>query len=62
MIAAPQVREVIVATVRSHWGMGSRVLADIFLGESSSVEQERLARHQRAAAKPETAAALLELL
>ena len=62
LIAAPQVREVIVATVRSHWGLGSRVLADIFLGESSSVEQERLARHQRAAASPETAAALLELL
>lgn len=61
-IAAPQVREVIVATLRSHWGLGSRVLADIFLGESSSVEQERLARHQRAAASPETAAALLELL
>ena len=62
LIAAPEVREVIVATLRSHWGLGSRLLADIFLGESSSVEQERLARHQRAAASPETAAALLELL
>jgi pimeloyl-ACP methyl ester carboxylesterase/DNA-binding CsgD family transcriptional regulator len=61
-IAEPPVREVIVATLRSHWGLGSRVLADIFLGESSSAEQERLARQQRAAASPETAAALLELL
>jgi pimeloyl-ACP methyl ester carboxylesterase/DNA-binding CsgD family transcriptional regulator len=61
-IATPQVREVMVAALRSHWGLGSRMLADIFLGESSSAEQERLARHQRAAASPQTAAALLELL
>jgi DNA-binding CsgD family transcriptional regulator len=37
------------------------VLADIFLGESDSADQERLARYQRVAASPETAAALLEL-
>ena len=60
-IAAPEVRKAIVATVRSHWGLGSRVLADIFLGECNSVEQNRLARYQRAATSPETAAALLEL-
>ena len=58
---SPEVREAVVATVRSHWGLGSRVLADIFLGESDSAEQERLARYQREAASPETAAALLEL-
>ena len=61
-ITSPEVREAIVATVRSHWGLGSRLLADIFLGEADSVEQERLARYQRAAASPETAAALLELI
>lgn len=59
-ITSPEVRKAIVATVRSHWGLGSRVLADLFLGEASSVEQARLARYQRAAASPETAAALLE--
>jgi DNA-binding CsgD family transcriptional regulator len=61
-ITSAEVREAIVATVRSHWGLGSRLLADIFLGEASSVEQERLARYQRAAASPEAAAALLELV
>ncbi|HWC38133.1 MAG TPA: alpha/beta fold hydrolase, partial [Acidimicrobiales bacterium] len=61
-ITSPEVREVMVATVRSHWGLGSRVLADIFLGEATSVEQEELARYQRAAASPEMAAALLELI
>jgi pimeloyl-ACP methyl ester carboxylesterase/DNA-binding CsgD family transcriptional regulator len=61
-IASPEVREAVLATVRSHWGLGSRLLADIFLGSAPGVDQERLARHQRAAASPETAAALLELV
>jgi pimeloyl-ACP methyl ester carboxylesterase/DNA-binding CsgD family transcriptional regulator len=61
-ITPPEVRDAIVATVRTHWGLGSRMLADVFLGETDSAAQERLARHQRAAASPETAAALLELL
>ena len=60
-ISSPEVRESIVATVRSHWGLGSRLLADIFLGDVDSAEQERLARYQRAAASAETAAGLLEL-
>jgi pimeloyl-ACP methyl ester carboxylesterase/DNA-binding CsgD family transcriptional regulator len=61
-ITSPEVREAIVATVRSHWGLGSRLLADIFLGDADGAEQERVARYQRAAASPETAAALLELI
>jgi pimeloyl-ACP methyl ester carboxylesterase/DNA-binding CsgD family transcriptional regulator len=61
-ITSAEVREAIVATVQSHWGLGSRVLADIFLGDAGSAERERLARYQRAAASPETAAALLELI
>jgi pimeloyl-ACP methyl ester carboxylesterase/DNA-binding CsgD family transcriptional regulator len=59
-ITTPAVREVIVAAVRSHWGIGSRLLSDIFLGEVSSQEQEAFARFQRLAAGAETAAALLE--
>jgi pimeloyl-ACP methyl ester carboxylesterase/DNA-binding CsgD family transcriptional regulator len=61
-ISSPEVRDAIVGTVRSHWGLGSRLLADIFLGDTSSAEQEKLARYQRAAASPETAAALLEVV
>src|SRR3954453_18250564 len=59
-IPPPAVREAIVATVRSHWGIGSRLLSDIFLGEVSSQEQESFARFQRLAAGAETAARLLE--
>lgn len=61
-ITSPELRDAIIATVRSHWGLGSRVLADMFLGDADSTQQEQLARHQRAAASPQTAAALLELI
>jgi len=60
-ITSPEVREALLATVRSHWGLGSRVLADLFLGEASSDELERLAGYQRAAASPQTAAEWLEV-
>ena len=60
-VTSPEVREALIATVRSHWGLGSRVLADIFLGTTDSSELERLARYQRAATSPQTAAALLQL-
>jgi pimeloyl-ACP methyl ester carboxylesterase/DNA-binding CsgD family transcriptional regulator len=59
-IAPSEVRDAIVATVRSHWGLGSRVLADVFLGDAAAEERERFARLQRAAASAETAARLLE--
>jgi len=59
-IAPVDVRDAIVAAVRSHSGLGSRLLADIFLGDASAQERERFARLQRAAASAETAADLLE--
>ena len=43
-ITSPEVQEAVVAAVRSHWGLGSRLLADIFLGDASSDERERFAR------------------
>jgi pimeloyl-ACP methyl ester carboxylesterase/DNA-binding CsgD family transcriptional regulator len=60
-ITSLAVRESIVGTVRSHWGLGSRLLADIFAGDTDTAEQKRLARYQRDAASPEAAAVLLEL-
>jgi pimeloyl-ACP methyl ester carboxylesterase/DNA-binding CsgD family transcriptional regulator len=60
-IAPEQVRAAVVGAVRSHWGLGSRVLADIFLGDVGTPEHERFARFQRAATCAETAAALLEM-
>jgi pimeloyl-ACP methyl ester carboxylesterase/DNA-binding CsgD family transcriptional regulator len=60
-IAPARVRAAVVDAVRSHWGLGSRVLADIFLGDVATAEHERFARFQRAATSAETAAALLEM-
>jgi pimeloyl-ACP methyl ester carboxylesterase/DNA-binding CsgD family transcriptional regulator len=59
-ITPPAVRQAIVAAVRSHWGLGSRLLSDIFLGEASSQEQESFARFQRLATTADSAARLLE--
>ena len=61
-LTAPGVGNAILAAVRAHWGLGSRLLSDIFLGGADPAEQERFARLQREAATAETAAALLDLV
>jgi pimeloyl-ACP methyl ester carboxylesterase/DNA-binding CsgD family transcriptional regulator len=61
-IAAPNVTDAILAAVRAHWGLGSRLLSNLFLGGAEAAEHERFARFQREAATAETAAALLELV
>ncbi|WAC90405.1 alpha/beta fold hydrolase [Mycobacterium sp. Aquia_213] len=61
-ITAPEVGDAIIAAVRAHWGLGSRLLSNMFLGAAESAEHERFAGLQRAAATPEAAAALLGLV
>lgn len=61
-ITAPEVGDAIVAAVRAHWGLGSRLLSNMFLGAAEAAEHERFARLQRGAATAETAAALLRLV
>ena len=61
-LTAPGVADAILAAVRAHWGLGSRLLGDIFLGGADSAEHERFARLQRESATAETAAALLSLV
>jgi pimeloyl-ACP methyl ester carboxylesterase/DNA-binding CsgD family transcriptional regulator len=58
-VAAPEVRESMLSVVRAHWGLGSRLLADVFLPEASAAELEAFARFQREAAPAEIAAAHL---
>ena len=41
-ITVPSVREAILAAVRSHWGIGSRLLSDIFLGEAAPSSRKGL--------------------
>ena len=41
-ITAPGVADAILAAVRAHWGLGSRLLSDIFLGGADAAEHEQL--------------------
>lgn len=61
-IASPELSEALVSVVRAHWGVGSRVLADVFLPDADEADRDEFARFQREAAAPETAARLLELV
>jgi pimeloyl-ACP methyl ester carboxylesterase/DNA-binding CsgD family transcriptional regulator len=58
-ITAAGVADAILAAVRAHWGLGSRLLSDMFLGGAGSADHESFARFQREAATADTAAALL---
>jgi pimeloyl-ACP methyl ester carboxylesterase/DNA-binding CsgD family transcriptional regulator len=61
-LTAPGVADAIVSAVDAHWGLGSRLVSDIFLGPADAAEHERFARLQRESASAETAAALLRLV
>jgi pimeloyl-ACP methyl ester carboxylesterase/DNA-binding CsgD family transcriptional regulator len=58
-VAAPEVRAAIVDLVRAHWGLGSDVLADVFLPDGSAEMKAHFATLQRGAAAAETACQLL---
>jgi pimeloyl-ACP methyl ester carboxylesterase/DNA-binding CsgD family transcriptional regulator len=58
-IASGQVREHVIGLVRSHWGLGSDVLTDIFAPEATAATSTALAEYQRQASSAETAAQLL---
>ena len=45
--------------IRAHWGLGSEVLADVFLPEGSAETKAHFARLQREAASAQSAADLL---
>ncbi|MEV0582867.1 alpha/beta fold hydrolase [Nonomuraea sp. NPDC050310] len=60
-LAPEPVRQSILSLIGAHWGMGSRVLADVWLPGASAELTDAFARLQRAAATAETAAALLDM-
>ncbi|WP_182524409.1 alpha/beta fold hydrolase [Nocardioides dongkuii] len=60
-IASPAARELTIDVVRRHWGLGSRVLADLFMPGATAAERAGFAAFQRQAATPEAAAAELAL-
>lgn len=58
-IAAPEVRTAMLSMIRAHWGLGSEMLADIFLPDGDAATKALFARLQKEAASPELAADLL---
>lgn len=61
--AAPApLREAILATVRAHWGTGSRMLSDVWVPGADTATRDAFAALQRAAADAETAAVMLEAI
>jgi pimeloyl-ACP methyl ester carboxylesterase/DNA-binding CsgD family transcriptional regulator len=60
-LAPAAVRDSVLSMVRAHWGLGSRVLADIWFPDAPLETAARFARVQRAAATAEMAANLLEM-
>jgi pimeloyl-ACP methyl ester carboxylesterase/DNA-binding CsgD family transcriptional regulator len=60
-LAPAPVRESVLSMVRAHWGLGSRVMADIWFPEAPSEMALWFAQVQRAAATPEMAAGLLDM-
>ena len=59
-IADERSRQAIVNLVREHWGLGSRVLADVFIPSATAPEREAFVEFQRQAASADRAAASLE--
>jgi pimeloyl-ACP methyl ester carboxylesterase/DNA-binding CsgD family transcriptional regulator len=58
-IAAPDVRLAMLDMIRAHWGLGSELLADVFLPEGSAETKALFARLQRAAASADSAVEVL---
>jgi pimeloyl-ACP methyl ester carboxylesterase/DNA-binding CsgD family transcriptional regulator len=58
----PEARRGMVGLVRSHWGLGSRLLADVFGPSWSPETRAAFTASQRSAAGAQVAASLLELI
>ena len=58
----PEVQESMLSIVRSHWGIASKVLTDMFIPEASIEEADAFAKSQRVSATSEVAAGYLELV
>ena len=60
-IGDPDGREHVKGIIRASWGLGSDLLADIYVPDADTATRRAYARYQRESASPETAVALLSL-
>jgi pimeloyl-ACP methyl ester carboxylesterase/DNA-binding CsgD family transcriptional regulator len=59
-IADPAAREMLLALIRKQWGLGSRVLADVFISGATAAERDEFVTFQRESLPAELAAQSLE--
>jgi pimeloyl-ACP methyl ester carboxylesterase len=59
-IATEEVKSSLVSLVRSHWGIFSKTLADMWAADADATTTELLAQFQRRCTTPETSAKLLD--
>jgi pimeloyl-ACP methyl ester carboxylesterase/DNA-binding CsgD family transcriptional regulator len=60
-LAPAEIRDSIVAIVRAHWGLGLRVLSDVFISGATEQDMAAFSKFQRASASAAVAARLLEV-
>lgn len=58
-LASPSARETMLGVIDHHWGLGSRVLADVFLPDATVEERDEFVEFQRRSASREVALASL---
>jgi len=61
-LGRPEAMAAMVELVRAAWGLGSQMLVDVFTPNVTPPKRRAMAAYQRAAAAPETAADLLQLV
>jgi pimeloyl-ACP methyl ester carboxylesterase/DNA-binding CsgD family transcriptional regulator len=60
-LAPPEIRDSIVALVRAHWGLGSKMLAGIFVPDPTAEDVEAFTRLQQVSASAAVASRLLDV-
>ena len=60
-LAPPEIRASIVAMMRAHWGLGSKMLAGTFIPDPTAEDVEAFTRLQRASASAAVGSRLLEV-
>lgn len=60
-LASAKVQKAMLAAIEAHWGLGSRLMADVFAPDATPEDRERLAKARRASCDARTAARLLAL-
>ncbi len=61
-LATPEVRDSLVSVIRANWGMGARMLSDIFVPGGTDAERQAWTKQQQDSTDARTAADLYELV